>query len=72
MYEIEKDIPVTIKSEKAKYPFSEMEVGDSFLVPKGQENAKLHREAAYSHGRKNNVKFKTKSVAGGTRIWRIA
>jgi len=71
MYEIEKNIPI----EKAvpicqKYPFSKMEIGDSFVVD-GKERFVV-RAAAYEYARRYGVKFKTRAIKGEekTRVWR--
>lgn len=71
MYSIEKGIEIP-KSQKKnlKYPFRNMEIGDSFFVEKDR------RLAAYSivsqFARQNPpMKFTTRVVDGGVRVWRI-
>lgn len=64
---VEKGIPVP-----RKYPFDEMEVGDSFAVPPD-----IHRTtvaiAALRYGRKHGVKFVIRMMDDRThRCWRIA
>lgn len=70
-YEIEKGIPVF---PRGKYPFSRMEIGDSFLVPAEDGGAKVRkvRSAACEFARRKSVKFTCLSVNGGLRIWRTA
>ena len=64
-FKIEKNIPAP--GRRAKYPFAEMEVGDSFEAP---ESAKL-RTAAYNAGKKSGRKFTCRTHDGALRVWRI-
>ena len=79
-YKIEKDVPLCRPSSKLnKYPFDQMEVGDSFLVPYAE--AKSARMAALARNAGRNKKlpkhvtvqrhFVTRTVDGGMRIWRV-
>lgn len=52
-----------------KYPFPDMEVGDSFFTESKQETV---GSSVTIYARFNNVKFATRSENGGTRVWRIA
>lgn len=65
--EIEKGI--SAPSQRGKYPFTAMEVGDSFFVP-GVTTSKLVN-AAQAH-RSNGRKYTTRTENGGARVWRIA
>ncbi|MFA4836354.1 MAG: hypothetical protein WC749_09830 [Dehalococcoidia bacterium] len=66
MYNIEKDVPIPRPCGRTKkYPYEEMEVGDSFFVPE-----KLGSIAHVSK-RLYPKKFSMRFVDGGTRIWRI-
>lgn len=68
MFKIEKAVP--IPRGNAKYPFKEMQVGDSFFVPKDRvKNAQI---AAYAWAKRNGVVLASRSVDGGLRIWRTA
>lgn len=52
----------------ARYPFAEMDVGDSFLVPHSlSESVKA---ACYSYGRRHRMKFVSRKVGNGRRVWR--
>ena len=71
---IEKGIP--IGSQRAnlqtKYPFKEMEIGDSFVVPKDElpknGGCGLHNSARYV-----GVKIATRTQTDGSvRVWRVA
>lgn len=78
MYELEKGIPITEKSigrHLKKYPFTEMEVGDSFFVSVDGDALALRRKQLSLCGaalRNKPMKFTTRVVDGGVRIWRIA
>jgi hypothetical protein len=69
LFKIEKGVPIRGAAADV-YPFRDMEVGDSFLVPSG--SARQARNAAYMFGARNSVKFKSRAVSGGLRVWRIA
>lgn len=56
-----------------KYPFAEMDVGDSFLVPQDEKIASVRSAAVMYAARKSgSVKFSIKKHLGGYRCWRIA
>lgn len=66
-YQIEKGIPIP-KSTARLYPFSCMEVDDSFAFPEGREQAV--RQAAIKHAKKHSRKYR---VSGKhLRCWRTA
>ena len=74
--EIETDIPIPINSRKGshyKYPFGNMEVGDSFFYP-SVEYQRLYSASSY-YGKRNCKKFKVrrefKGKIFGCRVWRI-
>ena len=71
MVVVEKGIPIPGKrGNKHEYPFNKMEIGDSFL----EEDKKLRnivQSAAFDYGKNNNMKFTTRDVGNGIRIWRI-
>ncbi len=66
-FKIEKGF--SIPKAKKKYPFSTMEVGDSFLV--GNDNLKSIRSSAYNYASKNHKKFAVRETPEGHRCWRI-
>ena len=68
---IDKGVPVPEESRGAngKYPFGDLEIGDSFFVGVKQQ---LLCAAVSGYGRRHNKKFTTRSENGGTRVWRIA
>lgn len=72
MIQINKGIPVPDEAWGSKYPFREMEIGDSFFEAGGTVS-KLQNAA--SHWRKKaGMKFKARQVCedgvDGARIWR--
>ena len=79
MYAIEKNIPVPADSaagRKKVYPFSDMNVGDSFGIPvtketAGQTRARVSSSAAI-WGKKTGTKFIVRTLPGLLRVWRTA
>ena len=70
MYKIEKGIEIPESgSGVPKYPWKEMEVGDSFFVKNVPYNT-LHSSTSYA-GSRYHMKFSARKVEGGYRIWRI-
>lgn len=68
---IEKGIPVPkVGDAMRKFPFDQMEVGDSFLI-NGAEPGKVSG-AAYHYGRTHQKKFSIQKTEDGHRCWRIA
>lgn len=65
---IEKGVPMPKNKRATKYPFAEMEVGDSFYVE--PDNGSIHAAASW-YGKRNNKKFATRKEGEGRRIWRI-
>jgi len=63
---IEKGIPVP--PVRGVWPFGEMEVGDSFLIPAGREKA--GKASAWTYGKKHGMRFAVRTEKKGTRIWR--
>ena len=64
---IEKNIPIP-----NKYPFAEMQVGDSFKMPETMKRTAL-MVAAMRYSRKHGAKFITKTMADGSiRCWRVS
>lgn len=53
-----------------RYPFKDMQVGDSFLLPPGVKRTAVN-VAALRYGRKHGMKFTIRKVPEGFRCWRI-
>lgn len=67
-FRIDHDIPPP--NGKTKYPWRELKaVGDSFFVP--NVNTRIMSAQAGAAGKKFNMKFITRTVEGGCRIWRV-
>lgn len=66
----------TARGGRARYPFAHMKIGDSFFVPaNGDEKRNINKNlsALGNHfGKRNGMKFKTRVVDGGIRVWRVA
>jgi hypothetical protein len=72
-YKIEKSVPFPAKMPREKYPFLQMDVGDSFLVHLEVGKSPSSIYAAVSAAKKRlNANFRTARVEGGIRIWRVA
>jgi hypothetical protein len=72
---IEKNVPIPASRVRTSgYPFREMVVGDSFLVPASQEQLKAVKNrlssASRNFGKKSGVKFTVRQEDGGVRVWR--
>lgn len=67
-FKVEKNIPI-IPILKSKYPFNDMEVGDSFLV-KELKKYKVISSSCWHWGKKLKMKFITRATKDGVRVWR--
>lgn len=64
---VEKGIPIP-----ARYPFNQMEVGDSFVVPMEITRYAVST-AAHRYGKKHGIKFTVRRMTDKTiRCWRTA
>jgi len=71
-FKVEKDIPIPeIKERASKYPFAQMEVGDSFLV-KDKRIKQNVESMMYYHSKKWNKRFTLRTVSEGVRVWRVS
>lgn len=70
-YTIEKDIPLPEhRGRPNKYPFPDMDVGDSFAVPLDEVSSV--RNAAYAWAFRHDWKLAVRKTDEGARCWRIA
>ena len=67
---IEEGIPVPKKVRAAKYPFNQMEVGQSVFFANVTTDSKPYR-AAKAFELRRGWKFAIRRQEGGIRIWRI-
>ena len=65
---IDKNIP--IPAAKSKYPFREMEVGDSFLCPK-ESGKNIYSAAGQANARIKGRRFIVRKTDDGYRVWRV-
>lgn len=75
-FQIEKGAPAPKPRVRyTSYPFPDMQVGDSFVVPcsdaEKRETQSRVVGAAWRWSRRNGGKFTSRGVNGGVRIWRI-
>jgi hypothetical protein len=73
--EVEKGIPLPVAGPgRAKYPWHDMEVGDSFFVPGANATRLNSASTSYVHNSPDGKgkKFRARILDGGARIWRIA
>ena len=71
MYKIEKNIPAPQRTIN-NFPLSEMDINDSFLVPKEKRSSVQVAIRKYMN-LNQNTSFVTKTLEDGTfRIWRTA
>jgi hypothetical protein len=71
-FEIQKDVPIPYPGMgKRKYPFADMEVGDSFLVEDKSTNAMYRTAHGFMAKHQPNWKFSVRKVNGGTQVWRV-
>ena len=76
-YEIDKGIPLKERrgGGSPKYPFKDMEVGDSFFIKcdGGHVNkrARAVSKAGCVYGKKTGTVFTIRNVDNGVRVWRV-
>jgi len=68
---IDKSIPVPSSTRARKYPFIEMEVGDSVLFENETLGGKAYK-AANAVGYRYEREYVARNENGGIRIWRKA
>ena len=62
-------VPTPPENSRAKYPFSSMEVGDSFLIP--PELVSKVRIACHTYAHRTGKKFSVRMDGAGHRCWRL-
>lgn len=78
MYKIEKDIPAPSERKynngggRQKYPFVDMQIGDSVFIPGATGHEHNACRAARAAASRKKMKITTHFVDGGARIWRIS
>lgn len=68
MVRIERNVPMEPAHNKAKYPFRQLEIGESFFIPDTtQANIAT---MAWRWSKKLGRKYETRKRPGGVRVWR--
>lgn len=71
--EKKKPIPERKAGVPSKYPFKDLKIGDSFLIPdKAKKNGIYSSLAHFNKGRSNPIKITIRIEGVGLRVWRIA
>ena len=70
---IEKGVPMPQRNTTHNYPFAEMEIGDSFVVPKSRKAGLAQAARTYSTKVDSKVKFtlRTSKTVDEVRMWRV-
>lgn len=75
MYKIEKNVPIPYGAGSPggnKYPWREMDVGDSFPIKTEKEAKRISAAACwYSGSHKDEVRFSVRKNGKGYRCWRV-
>ena len=79
MFQIESGVEIPPQAQplrKMKYPFNQLNVGDSFVFPVGPDEDREAvqnrlQSAAANWGRSRGMRFVTRRVPQGIRVWRI-
>lgn len=74
-YKIEKNVPLSPRSWKGKpkYPWAQMDPGDSFVVPGEGRTLKVLQTTILTSARRHKPKrFSTRIEGGNVRVWRTA
>lgn len=69
MYEIEANVPLPEEKSKHNYPYEQLQVGESFLVPGGNMNLLCNYNN--TRGKKLGMKFVCRKEGDGVRVWRV-
>lgn len=69
MFKIEKNVNVSDVTNRISWPWKNMEVGDSVMF--GPELADKAQLRCHTHGRQTGMKFVTRKVDDGLRVWRV-
>ena len=82
VFRIEKNVPMPVYSPRGAklYPLEKMEIGDSFLIPKSEDETEPPLTVLRSRvngiiggvQRRTNLRFATVTMPDGIRVWRVA
>lgn len=71
---VEKNVPIPpqMRPRSSAIPFEKMEIGDSIFIPCKDKKAKGRATSSVAmYAKKHGVKFTTRTVTGGIRVWLI-
>lgn len=73
MIEIEKGVPIPKADvgRDAKYPFAQMEVGDSFVLKKDATTADRLNSSTKFRKKRYGEKYIQRSIGDEIRVWRV-
>jgi len=72
MIQLDKHVPIPEGMHAgSKFPWTQMDVGDSFLAP-GVKNANSMNSGIAHAQRKTGFTFRSRNTPDGVRVWRIA
>jgi hypothetical protein len=73
MFTIEKNVAIPAASRtgggKSKYPWAQMEIGDSFFVPGAK--VETFYTLVSAQNKKGDARFICRKIDGGVRVWRV-
>lgn len=76
MITIDKNVPMPESRGSSRYPYADMEVGDSFFIAtRGVDElgtARRLRGSSFTYGKKVGKKFSVRKMGEGFRVWRVA
>ena len=70
MYEIDKNVPLPPFTRGARFPYEQLEVGDSFYVEGGKLSSICNSN--YRVGKRLQAKFTARQEDSGVRVWRVS
>lgn len=70
MIKVDEAVPMPTGIFTRKYPYADLEVGQSFLAPEANHNS--IRAGASQYGKKLSRRFSVRKTQEGIRVWRVA
>lgn len=71
MFKIEKKVPMPQRHERTDWPFADMNIGDSFLIPLNGESPQIVGNRASQAARAKGIHVSYRSLPDGVRVWRV-
>lgn len=60
------------RHKESKYPFEELQIGQSFFVPGNETKISLMRRHCARWGKRNKASYDVAMVGGQFQVWRLA